>query len=210
MDDTLSLEHCARHFLEQWYVKEKALYNGIRTDDQKARRESIGKALSIFSVARSLKRAFDVGLGQPRYQPIVVVVDRLLANASPPHPFQQHVEDIAVEIGELYGGNRPISLASKLAWLIYRDPIVIYDSFARRALQYRGSSYADYCHQWTARYKELQDQIAQTSERLATRQEYVGAAQFASSEENAAVLNSPWFHKRVFDIYLWHVGSAVA
>jgi len=55
---------------------------------------------------------------------------------------------VARAIGTAYGHRLNLAAASKLLWVTYRHPFVIYDSVVRRHLGTRPDDYAAYVSAW--------------------------------------------------------------
>jgi hypothetical protein len=181
-----SLSVAAAHYSEQWVEQDKIFKNGILTGEREQRRDALAKALAFYKVIRRLETRYDVEQGLLRLDPVLDAVDycrNRFVSAENPVEVVTTLEQI---IYLRYGGGTQTSLASKLGWLVFGSPVVIYDSLAKDALGIRTSSYQEYYARWRTAFD-------------ANAQE-IGAAAAPHSKEE-------WFAERVFDVLLWNVGN---
>lgn len=191
------LEYCALRFLIQWKQREKLLYEYISNNPTL---EQLRSALSYFQVARSFK-----GLG--RDDVAQEVLDSLLqvdSNFSSEH--EKKVIDLAKSFNQFN-----LSAASKLFWLKYRSPYIIYDSRAIRALRrlgcsFKNANYSQYCSCWREQYSERQKMIVKAVSRLHEIREFLPLCH-GSVEEVTTLTSKSWFIERVFDTFLWEMGA---
>jgi len=198
-------EFCAFRFLEQWQDEEYALFNAISSTPTD---KDIRKALSYFQVSRTFE-----GLKEPAKVALIlkslvqVRTDQSLAAS----------EDKVNKLTELllpeFNQNN-LSAASKLLWLSYRDPYVIYDSRAVRALtrdfgyRFQDRDYAAYSRSWRQEYAIRQTSIEAAVKELPKGRIFMRSYPF-SDDALLAMAKEPWFLERVFDIFLWEVGADI-
>lgn len=201
-----NFEYCSLHYLNQWIVYDKkyceTLLNG--SEDNKLR--ILQKAAGFYKVARNLHTTDAVKPNESykRYQSVLDCIDSLKASDFSANPVAK-VEEIERQISKQYGDRGVLSLTTKLLWLKVKEPIVIYDSQARKALGSKDGKYPEYYAAWKEEFKRYQTQIADVCAKLPELHLY--AAHRTPKTDIEAVVNQNWFHERVFDIYLWSKGN---
>jgi hypothetical protein len=196
-----SFEFCAFSFLTQWQESECALHSAISTVPDA---ENIRKALNYFQVARTFK-----GLNEPGK--VDVILDRLIAvrddsTLESPH---EKVDRLASELRFTFGKVN-VSAASKLLWLTFRDPFIIYDKRAVDALSrhfhHSFASYEQYLQAWREEYLKSEAAIRAAVKELPKARLFMRLSQ-APDPELLRMAHETWFVERVFDIFLWEVGA---
>ena len=91
--------------------------------------------------------------------------------------------------------------------VLHRDPFIIFDSRVRNALGVASSSYPQFVERWLSGFEVHKSEIAYASDRLPHTAAHLDAEAEDVGPEAAAVSAELWFHRRVFDIYLWHLGG---
>jgi hypothetical protein len=124
-----------------------------------------------------------------------------------PQDFVSIVIKYTEQLNEAYHRNAQ-SAASKLLWLRYKAPIIIFDDLARKALCEREQThnlydYSVYCKAWTKNYKEHQQTIKEASGDLINVSRFFPTG---DEFEITRVINQEWFFQRVFDNFLWRDG----
>jgi hypothetical protein len=195
-------EFCAFRFLAQWQEDEYALYNAISSTPIE---KDIRKALSYFQVSRTFE-----GLKEPAK--VAFILNSLLkvrADQSLATP-QEKVSKLTEILQSEFNQNN-LSAASKLLWLSYRHPYVVYDGRAVRALtrdfgyRFDDRDYAAYAHTWHQEYATRQASIEAAVKELPRGRIFMGSCPY-SDDELLTMAKEPWFLERVFDIFLWEVG----
>jgi hypothetical protein len=202
-----NLEYCAQHFLQQWIANEKRLYAVLNGNGPSGVLDSLSEAITYFQVARSLPRKYDVERGLRRYEPLLRAFHELPQSSTYDNDFVELVDRFQRRIGSSYGGRNLISLSSKLLWLRFRDPFIIYDSRVRGALKLTSTDYGEFVERWLSSFEQYESQIARVCSFLPSILRYLVADSEAVEDEVAADCSEPWFHRRVFDIFLWHEGG---
>ncbi len=198
-----SFEFCAFRFLSQWEESEYALHNAFRSAPAE---KDIRKALSYFQVARNFE-----GLKEPATATFIlqclteVRSDRALSS---PH---EKVDKLA-KILETRFHQYNLSAASKLLWLSYREPYIVYDNRAVTALQddfghrFDVRDYSAYSKVWREEYISFEASIQSAVEQLPKGRMFMRACPF-SDQELVRRAKETWFLERVFDAFLWEVGG---
>ena len=187
-----SFDPHVEEYSARWRDSDRKFFDGLRPGNtQEGRRVVLQEILGKYKVARNLPRAHDEGLGKERYQPLVEVLDRCRRR----HPTATAPADVVLwfrdELAKRYGGDRPLSLSSKVLWFVYRSPIVIYDELVRRALDSPPRDYHAYLKRWTDRFRDARPAISLACARA----------------EGESWSKERWFHERVFDLSLWYEGN---
>ena len=202
-----NLKYSSQHYLSQWINDERGLYERLRSDDSSQILAALGDAVKYFQVARNLPTKFDLGQGQERYEPLLQEFRKLPRKSVAGNDFVVRVDQFQRSIGAHYGGRNLISLASKLLWLRYRDPFIIYDSRVRNALGATSEDYREYTRKWLEGFDVFSSGIASACNSLPRVLDYLFAEPTGIEEDVVAITSKQWFHRRVFDIYLWHEGG---
>jgi hypothetical protein len=196
-----SFEFCAFSFLTQWQESECALHRAISTVPTV---EDIRKALNYFQVARTLKGLNEPGRADSILDCLIAVRDDQTLQS--PH---EKVDRLASELRITFG-QMNVSAASKLLWLTFRDPFIIYDTRAADALsrhfRHSFSSYEQYLQAWREEYLKIEATIRAVVTELPKARLFMRLPP-PPDPELLRMAHETWFMERVFDIYLWEVGA---
>jgi hypothetical protein len=124
-----SLEFCSLHYLNQWFYgdrSERSIRGPLLGDNEDEVLSAIHKAVGSFWVARTLHRKFDTGVGLKRYEPLLYVLKSIDRANSIQDSFVNTVEETREKISARYGGRDVLSLTTKLLWLLFQDPFIIF------------------------------------------------------------------------------------
>lgn len=198
-------DHCVTRYFQQWAGPhnpadrtDKALRTDLRSPAPHVQRDALRRASAQYRVVRGLAKRHDEGINLPRLEPLRQAMEECTPLATETFDPVVLVEALTDAIARRYDRRLP-SLASKIAWLRFGSPVVIYDSYARKALGLRaGIGYADYLAEWRALYDSEHAVIAASTAR----------ATFTGPDAEVC-RTSHWFQERVLDILLWEVGSAM-
>jgi hypothetical protein len=195
-----SFEYCAFNFWNQWQGYELPLYCAISATPTE---QDVRKALNYFQVARTFK-----GLGKDGNA--VYILDCLIqvrADSALSTPAAK-VEKLADELSKKFSVNT--SAASKLLWLSFRDPYLIYDTRAvnglRRHFREKFDGYLQYSDAWRKAYKLHEAEIAKSIEKLPKARIFMRTAP-PPDQEIFHTARETWFKERVFDTFLWEIGA---
>ncbi len=202
-----SFDHCALHYLDQWFLQERPFHLALAAGDTAARLEALPRATQHFRISRNLPAAYDLGRGVPRLQPLLDVLDaagEVFQDSSSP---SEAVEYFRRAAGKAYGGRDLLSLSTKILWLRYRDPFIIFDSRVNTTLGLHTRSYEDFERPWRQHYEPVASQIAAASATLSAARGYAACGSTVPEADIADASSREWFHRRVFDTYLWYRGD---
>jgi len=197
-----SFEYCALRYLLLWETEERELH-ALMTKDPSV--EALRKSLQHFRVARSFKGVAEEQNATTILNALHIVTQRGISSPC------ESVMALAAQFQTRFGKFN-VSAASKLLWLTFRSPYVIYDARALAALRSLGCEFEDkdypkYYEAWRSRYDEHQLEIENAAERLTCLQPFFGA--WHDSEDSLrSTTGQPWFLERVFDNYLWELGDS--
>ncbi len=196
-------EYCAYRFLELWERVEKPLHeamSGTLSSDQ------IRHALKNYRVSRNFKNISVPGVAETIAENLLVVSEGCAGD------FQTAVTSLA-DLFKRSFDQFNLSAASKLLWLRNRSPYLIYDSRAVTALHRLGNKfnkadYRSYANVWKGEYEKRSGDISLAAQGLVNVPRKYTAAFSLTDNQLAELVHSKWFLERVFDIYLWEIGSA--
>lgn len=197
------LEYCALRFLIQWLRNEQSLHQAIASSLSDI---GIRHALAYFQVARNFK-----GLSQDLTTTSIIRKALLSIRGNESLSADSKVEKLASSL-QSHFQKFNLSAASKLLWLSFRDPFVIYDNRAVTALsrnfkhKFSVRNYADYTKVWRTQYGYFESDITAAVKQLPKGRMFMPAC-LLSDEELLKLTDKTWFKERVFDIFLWEIGG---
>lgn len=195
-----SIKGCALRFLDQWFLEEEKLYDGLKpgnTDEEKLK--TLKGAMRYFSIARNFPTKHDKGRSPNRFRLVISA----LGEVDVQKESILEVADLQGRLSEDYGGRRFYSAASKLLWLLKRDDVIIYDSQVRKSLGFPREDYSEYCEIWEGEFSKLESDIRSACNELETNYGWAVCSGGVPDSEVRQTVAEPWFHRRVFDTYHW-------
>lgn len=201
-----SLEYFSLHYLNMWLRHDRFYHESINNGTRKERLVSIKKAATYYKVARNLPKEYDEDIGYERYEPIVKILDKAIASDFSGDTVKS-ISKVQDKISRAYGHRGVLSITTKLLWLKIRDPIIIYDSQARKALNTEDGDLSGFCEAWRDEYSRHDKTIASVCGGLHRVAKYSCDQSIATPKYVQEVSAQPWFQERVFDVYLWHKGQ---
>lgn len=197
----LPYEYCAYRYLELWERIEKSLYRAISGAHSASQ---IRDALNYYKIARNFKGLKEDEVAE-NISKELLKVDGFRGS------YSKNVEKLAESFKVSWQYN--LSAASKLLWLRYRSPYLIYDSRAVTALRrmgnkFKNADYTLYCEAWRKEFEKRSDEISLAARGLVNLPRKYTAAYNLKGDELTEIVDSEWFIERVFDIYLWEAGAA--
>jgi hypothetical protein len=198
----------ALHYLNQWLRKERAYVCDLAKPDQVTRLTALKKAAATFRVARNLRDEHRVGEGEHKYEPVLAAIDRLGREKFEGENLVAAVQFVEREISKSFGERNVLSLTTKMLWLKFQSPIIIYDGNAVRALKLKAkpNDLASFYGRWRDEYRLHTAQIDEACEALPLAHTYCYDQQF-TQQEIRNLASEQWFKERVFDIHLWRAGE---
>jgi len=157
-------------------------------------------------VARNLPRKFDEEKELRRYEPVLAILDTVVKEQFKDDPVKKILE-IERKISSKYGCRNVLSLTTKFLWLKIKQPILIYDSQARTAVDSGDGDLVGYYKKWLEGFGKHKKQIEEACSQLSELCLYAVDQDVGTKEYINEVSSESWFHERVFDIYLWSKGN---
>jgi hypothetical protein len=197
----MNFHYAACTYLNEYVVTDEPCIESLQstalTDDEVC--EALSKMATDYGISRNFS---DVErLEWRRYRPVLQV----LRTASPP------AEDDGVDCVLLFEmelkritGKDLLSAASKMLWMRFKHPIVIYDSLTWKYFVGRGvlndtkSSYGQFCSEWRAEFDRKLPEIQQACRELIPFRRFTLAKDMDATKLEE-ITGSLWFHERVFD-----------
>ena len=205
----ITFKYCALQYLNQWLDRDstycETLSNEAASEEDKL--ECLAKSAAFYKIARNLPEKFDKQQYIPRYKPLLSIIESQKQSSFSGASLVNAILSVEREISKQYGNRKLLSLTTKVLWLKFRSPIIIYDSRARATLRVKGSDLGEYYKQWNLEYRKHEDEIAKACDSLKDVWEYTSNIKVANSTYVMQTAEQQWFKERVFDIYLWSRGN---
>ena len=201
MNNTI-YDKCAFFYLDQWVRKDEKYYTALQGKDQNVKLKNFQDAAGFYKVARNFWGKYETGTGVKRLQPALEIIDSAKESDFYPDPVRAILK-YKEKLKEKYKQD-VLSASTKFLWLKIRDPIIIYDSYARTALGTEEKDLRDYYTKWNHAFNIHKKEIENSCLNLLE-----GNYQGISKEYIKEVASKMWFKKRVFDTYLWAQGGGV-
>lgn len=197
-------QYLVMKFVNQWVTKEQILHNELSLKD--ITEESVVKALQYFQVARTFT-------GLKTQENREFIVDKLLEHSKhlTNNNFYTKVQKLSEDFKQQFGSTN-LSAASKLLWLRKKTPVIIFDSWAKLAIENiektKIENYSDYSEVWNKNFLLHRDKINSAAKNFINVRHY-SALWDKSITECRDIVLSEWFLERVFDMYLLSHGKSL-
>jgi len=226
--------YALKYLMNVWLGNDCECVKLITNNDKDKRLEAIKKAASFYSISRNFPTKFDLTEEEEeiaaksnkkikpdkRYRHVLSILEELgndkFTSLMSYEKVCKRVLEIKSEISKKYSSNDKernlISATTKFLWLKYKSPIVIYDSRAVRAItemsgDLKVKDYKTFYDKWKEEYKNNQPDIKKACNRLYDIEDFLPDRECEPLRNIKDWTSKPWFHERVFDIYLWEEGS---
>jgi hypothetical protein len=203
----VNFNYWALHYLNLWLSKDHEFCEALDGNDEVAKLRALTGAAAFYRVARNLPKAHDVDEDILRYKPVLDVIDALDPKTFQGAQLIPLIESVHSQISQRYGGRRVMSLTTKFLWLKMKSPIIIYDSQARKALGTKPGDIPAYYSRWREQFNSAYGEINAACALLPGVREYSVSADVPTPQYIEQIASQPWFKERVFDVYLWTLGS---
>ena len=194
-------EYCAFRFLELWGRYEERLHTDMSGTPSPGQ---IRGVLNHYGVARNFKGISDKRAGK-------ISADLLEVSGSRTREPSDKVIELAGRFQKDFE-QLNLSAASKLLWLRNQSPYRIYDARAikglRRLTKFDKADYRSYWEAWEREYEPRSSEISLAAHGLVSVPRKYTAAPSLTNGQLTKLVRAEWFRERVFDIYLWEIGSA--
>lgn len=201
-----SWEYFSLHYLDMWLRHDRLYHESLNNGTRDEKLISIKKAATYYKVARNLPKAYDEDIARARYEPILRIIDKISASDFAGNTAKS-IGKVQQKISKAYGNRGVLSITTKLLWLKIRNPIIIYDSQARKALNTEDGDLSGFYEAWRTEYSAHSKNIATVCTKLSSVSKYSCDQTIATPAYVQAISAQPWFQERVFDVYLWHEGQ---
>ncbi len=203
---TRTFEYCSLHYLNQWLSNDRRYCQGLSNEDKKIKLDVLKEAGGFYRIARNLPTKFDEDKGLKRYSPVLDILDEVERHRFQDNPVKE-ILNIEKKISKLYGNRSLLSLTTKILWLKIQQPILIYDSQARMALETENGDLATYYEKWHGKFWTFQNDIKKACAKLPNLHLYTLDQNIGTKKYIQEISSQSWFHERVLDIYLWSSGN---
>ena len=198
-DNHNTLGACVVVYLEQHRQMDRAMTTRF------SRGEVDVSTISAMLAAYKVSRCFP-GSGEERFAPILAYLQGQQQPFLSPHDDAVGAVQALAQEMQRHFGRLNVGAASKLLWMLYPNEVVIFDSYALKALMRleEGSSasplknYATFHSAWWTQYAALEEAIERATQTIAAT---------LRSETDRQMLGTKWFRMRVFDRWLWNIGN---
>ncbi|MGH7928213.1 MAG: hypothetical protein ACREQV_10485, partial [Candidatus Binatia bacterium] len=200
---TATMNLAAARYLDKWILEEKPIYVALLATIPASQRIALGRAVTYFRVVRNLRRSSEEKLGVPRFEPLRQCLDAITREDVSNERFVATTIALARMIASQYGGKNYISLASKLLWMRFRHPVVIYDSRVQTALCTPVGDYHAYVKSWHECYTVKETAIRSACESLTGSLPTLKCGTTITEDQVRQIADQEWFRRRVMDMFIW-------
>jgi hypothetical protein len=197
----MNFRYEALFYLNQWLERDRPYFEGLCCDDHGRQRDVLARAAGFYRIARALPKTYDEGR---RYEPVREILSRTQRKLSETEVLSV-IRDVQASISEAYGYRGVLSPTTKFLWLWCRDPVLIYDSQARRTLRTKEGDLEGFYEAWYRAYDRHAKDIGAACESLTSVVSYSANPSIPVGYV-ASIAREPWFRQRVLDIHLWRAG----
>ena len=189
--------------LAQWLEYDRPGGSALRSDDLPI----VRRWMAFYRIARNFKDLGDDNVLRTLLVDVLAGTRRIERAGAQENQLVREVQRIAAS----HGPKQLISAASKLLFLACPETGVIYDGNARAALGLpHKAPFEDYILVWNTALAECKPQIEGAIQRCLELPGEAFPLHLADSSSCRSAMSELWFHRRIFDIYLWHVGAKTA
>ncbi|MFC1771058.1 hypothetical protein ACFLZV_04135 [Candidatus Margulisiibacteriota bacterium] len=203
-----TFEYCSLYYLNQWLSYDQSYCQALSENNKEKKLIALKRAGGFYGVSRNVPKECDKDNGMARYQPILEILDGVYQNQFQNNPVDR-IYEIRNKISKKYKNRNLLSLTTKFLWLKVKQPILIYDSQARKALSTEDGDLDTYYKKWKESFHLYQDRVKQVCSKLSALSLYSVNTALGTKEYIKEVSSKSWFHERIFDIYLWNKGNDV-
>ncbi len=199
-----NLYHAAYSYLEECLSVDLKCIAAL-SDELRSEKEVCGELTAMATYYRIIRNFSSTACEEPfRLSPVLTELRPLKLPASDEAAIA--LVDAFVDALTKHYDRRLISAATKILWMRFQSPIVIYDSLAWGALAKRGllkgsDGYREYLYAWRAAYQPIEDDVRSAAHELVAIKRFTLAADTRDQDLSKLVSND-WFCERVFDHWL--------
>jgi len=204
------MNYSAVHYARQYINEEKKFINEFQKfkNQKNDLRLSMIKASTYFKIVKNLQTKYE-GKKQ-RFEPIIDIIYEFLNPINDLDSAINLVKIFEEKLEKIYN-NQLYVFSSKILWLFHKEPIIIIDKHVRNVLKEEGhriseSDIKNYYILWMNLYNENIEYVNNACKILKNIEKVTCYVPFQTNEINS-ICEEEWFKQRVFDIYLWFMGS---
>ena len=196
----ISFEYCSLKYLTIYQQIDKEIITGLKLENKTGRIDFLKKGATAFRIARNFS-GFEQSENK---QKILSILDKI----EKPKTENETIDTVKYfsnQLTSLFPVKNYYSASSKFLWLKFQSPIIIMDSRTIKALdkKLKPENYKDYYSLWKTEYSKNEKEIKKCCSLLPSVKSYF----YNPEMDIIEIINSKWFHERVFDIYLWEKGG---
>ena len=193
--------YCALAYADQWLGKDERFCKILPNQSENSRLDTLHEALKFYRVTRNWP-----GSGIQRFQPLLKILDEI--SISKPSTVKDRTETVTKVIKELklHTHKELFSLATKMLWIWFKHPFIIYDNNAARSLGFNSLTNdcaEDYYKKWESAFKNAKLDIKKACRQLPQQRSWLKHGHKITDNQLKTLSGKRFFHQRVFDIFLW-------
>lgn len=200
-----SLKYAALATLNLWLLTDSSVHKELNDGTDREKLAAIARGANRWGFEHELQSIHDEGAGLVRFQPALDLIDGLRLQDFEDEPTTT-IAKTARLLSLRYGNGNVVSATTKLLWMKFRSPIIIYDSKAGLALG--ANLLRKFYDQWHARYAVHRAEILDSCNALQDVLDYVSDPGIASADFVRDLAAENWFQQRVFGNYLTNIGRS--
>lgn len=197
---TIAWSHFALKALTQWMQYDRHGATAIATGDH----DTLRRLMTFYTISRNFHGINTDG----KRKQLLTYVQAAAKAVSRSACTSQDVVKAVNKLAKKYDTKTLTSAASKLLYLAQQTKGVIYDRNAVRALGLKATiTYDTFVEAWLSAFESHKPAIKQARLRCLALADDLFPLYLDSAESCRTVLSQAWFDRRIFDIYLWHLGA---
>lgn len=195
-----NFNYFAIKYLNDWVEWDKPFINKLKSKVSSEQILGLHDAAKYYKITRNFKK-----ISENRFEGVNNTLKNVRGSITV-NNVDKKVLNLSNSLKSIYGKN-VISAASKLLWLKYKSPVVIYDQRAFNWLKQKGhkisiGDYATFRDAWLTEYEKERKNIKLACTKLSSVKEYSLAYSY-TKKEVSEISSKNWFSERVFDKYAW-------
>lgn len=206
----LTFEYCSLSYLNHWLSNDKQWHEALNSNGSVVDKcAAIKKAATFYRVARNLPTECDINATPSieRFRPVLDVLNKISLSEIVNDPVLAIIRTES-EISNAYNNVSALSFTTKLLWIKFKQPIIIYDKQARLALGTQEGDLRSFFDRWRKEYIVNEKEIDAACKKLPDLTRYVLNQDIGNRGYIEEICDKPWFKERVFDVYLWNKGNS--
>jgi hypothetical protein len=195
--------YCALAYADQWLGKDKWFCEILPDHNQPeyARLKTLHEALKFYRVTRNWP-----GNGIERFKPLLEILDEI--SDSKPSTTLERTQAVAKVVKKLkpHTEKELFSLATKMLWIWFKQPFIIFDKNAASSLGLNSLSINQaekYYNKWESAFDNEMSGIEEACRHLPQQRSWLKHGDKITDNELESLSGELFFHQRVFDNFLW-------